>query len=58
MDVKWCPSWEQDVGVKAVNIMNEASNLQHMYPFSKLRRQKCYFDFTGTGQGRVDDLAG
>ena len=30
MDVKWLPSWEQDVRVKAVNI-DEASNLQHLF---------------------------
>ena len=33
MDVKWLPCWEQYVRVNAVNIIDEASNLQHMYPF-------------------------
>ena len=33
MDVKWLPGWEEDVRIKSVNIDDEASNLQHIYPF-------------------------
>ena len=33
MDVKWLPGWEEDVRIKSVNIVDEASNLQHIYPF-------------------------
>ena len=33
MDVKWLPSWEEDARIKGVNIVDEASNLQHIYPF-------------------------
>ena len=33
MDVKWLPGWEEDVRIKSVNIVYEASNLQHIYPF-------------------------
>ena len=33
MDVEWLPSWEEDLGVKAVNIIDKASKLQHKYPF-------------------------
>ena len=32
MDVKWLPG-EEDVRIKSVNIVDEASNLQHIYPF-------------------------
>ena len=32
-DVKWLPGWEEDVCIKSVNIVDEASNLQHIYPF-------------------------
>ena len=32
MDVKWLPSWEEDVRVKSVNIVDEASNWQDIYP--------------------------
>ena len=45
MDVKWLPGWEEDVRIKSVNIVDEASNLQHIYPFFEretsevLRRQ-------------------
>ena len=33
MDVKWLPGWEEDTRIKSVNIVDEASNLQHIYPF-------------------------
>ena len=33
MDVKWLPGWEEDVRIKSVNIVDEASNLQHIFPF-------------------------
>ena len=33
MDVKWLPGWEEDVRIKSVDIVDEASNLQHIYPF-------------------------
>ena len=33
MDVKWLPGWEEGVRIKSVNIVDEASNLQHIYPF-------------------------
>ena len=33
MDVKWLPGWEEDVRIKSVNIVDEASNLQHIYSF-------------------------
>ena len=33
LDVKWPAGWEEDVRVKSVNIVDEASNLQHIYPF-------------------------
>ena len=33
MDVKWLPGWEEDVRIKSVNIVDAASNLQHIYPF-------------------------
>ena len=33
MDVKWLPGWEEDVRIKSVNIVDEASNLQHIYAF-------------------------
>ena len=33
MDVKWLPGWEEDVRIKSVNIVDEASNLHHIYPF-------------------------
>ena len=33
MDVKWLPGGEEDVRIKNVNIVDEASNLQHIYPF-------------------------
>ena len=33
MDVKWLPASEEDVRIKSVNIVDEASNLQHVYPF-------------------------
>ena len=33
MDVKWLPGWEEDVRIKSVNTVDEASNLQHIYPF-------------------------
>ena len=33
MDVKWLLGWEEDVRIKSVNIVDEASNLQHTYPF-------------------------
>ena len=32
-DVKWVPGWEEDVRIKSVNIVDEASNLQHIIPF-------------------------
>ena len=32
MGVKWLPGWEEDVRIKSVNIVDEASNLQHIYP--------------------------
>ena len=31
MDVKWLPGWEGDVRIKSVNIVDEASNLQHIF---------------------------
>ena len=33
MDVKWLPGGEEDVRIKSVNIVDEASNLQHICPF-------------------------
>ena len=33
MDVKWMQGWEEDVRIKSVNIVDEASNLQHICPF-------------------------
>ena len=33
MDVKWLPGWEEDTRIKSVNIVDEASDLQHIYPF-------------------------
>ena len=33
MDVKWQPGWEEDVRIKCVNIVDEASNLQNIYLF-------------------------
>ena len=30
MDVKWLPGWEEDVRINSVNIVDEASNLQHI----------------------------
>ena len=33
MDVKWLPGWEEDVRIKSVHIVDEASNLQHIFPF-------------------------
>ena len=33
MDVKWLPRWKEDVRIKSVNIVDEASNVQHIYPF-------------------------
>ena len=33
MDVKWQPGWEEDVRIKSINIIDEASNLQHICPF-------------------------
>ena len=33
MDVKWLPGWEEDMRIKSVNIVDEANNLQHTYPF-------------------------
>ena len=37
MDVKWLPGWEEDVRIKSVNIVDEASNMQHIYPFLRDR---------------------
>ena len=37
MDVKWLPGWEEDVRIKSVNIVDEASNLQHIFPFFENR---------------------
>ena len=33
IDVKWLLGWEEDVRIKSVNIVDEASNLQHICPF-------------------------
>ena len=33
MDVRWLPAWEEDVRIKSVNSVHEASNLQDIYPF-------------------------
>ena len=33
MDVKWLPGWEEETRIKTVIIVDEASNLQHNYPF-------------------------
>ena len=33
MDVNWLPGWEGDVRIKSVNIVDEASNLQHIFAF-------------------------
>ena len=33
MDVKWLPGWEEHVRIESVNIVDEASNLQRIYPF-------------------------
>ena len=29
---QWLPRWEENVSVKAINIIDEANNLEHMYP--------------------------
>ena len=40
MDVKWLPGWEEGVRIKSVNIVDEASNLQHIYPFFETERSE------------------
>ena len=39
MDVKWLPGWEEDVRVKSVNIVDEASNLQHIRSLRQRHRR-------------------
>ena len=29
---QWLPRWEENVSVKAINFIDEANNLEHMYP--------------------------
>ena len=43
MDVKWLPGWEGDVRIKSVNIVDEASNLQHVFSFLSLRQKRRKF---------------
>ena len=33
MDVKLLPGWEEDVRIKSVKFVDEANNLQHIFPF-------------------------
>ena len=40
MDVKWLPGWKGDVRIKSVNIVDEASNLQHIYPFLETEKSE------------------
>ena len=40
MDARRSLGWEEDVRIKSVNIVDEASNLQHIYPFFKTETPK------------------
>ena len=42
MDVKWLPGWEEDVRIKSVNIVDEASNLQHIFPFFETQTSESF----------------
>ena len=43
MHVMWLPGWEEDVRIKSVNIVDKASNLQHIYPFFERQRHRRFF---------------
>ena len=40
MDVKWLPGCEEDVHIKSVNIVDEASDLQHICPFFETEKSE------------------
>ena len=51
MDVKWLPGWEGDVRIKSVNIVDEASNLQPIFPFFETEMSEVWCDSIVNGHG-------
>ena len=58
MDVKWLPRWEEDVRIMSVNIVDEANNLQHIYPFFESEISEVFNDSTVSGHEPKEGLTG
>ena len=58
MDVKWLPGWEEDTRIKSVNIVDEASNLQHTYHSSRKKHRKLFYDSIVSGHEPTEGPVG